>query len=473
MEEEKRMFYKTMEMKNRLEHLFPFYKLYSHPIIIYNTGMDQNDHKETEWISGYHLLKAYEERGKSPLSITIQRGDSLSYTYHSSTTETEEDFFFMKKMILTLLWMVGGDKVLLKGNHKTIDSFIRYAKEDKELKQTFHEMTGIFRNDFVIEETDQDFKNMFPDVRIDGSFQGYRIGLDLGGSDRKIVASYNGNVLFQDETPWSPKTEEDSSYHYKGILESLRKAKSHLKQIDSIGISTAGIIDGNRMEQATLFWKVKDLDREGISRFFSDFMEKEFPNVRYKILNDGDVAAYSGAYLFHKEKILGLTFGTSLGSGYMESVHSSLGWVIELGKVPVDYSEDARSHYSMGIKGSGSEYLSQKGIIWLCKKAGLEYEGSLPVQLVQIQKDAEKGNQKVLAAYQELGRFIGEAIALYHEFLPFENVIVLGRVMSGKGGDLMLKSAADLLKEEKIDIHLFSADETFKRLGQAYMAASL
>lgn len=435
--------------------------------------MEPNGNTNPGWLSGYRLLKAYEERGKSSLAVTIQRGDSLSYTYHSATTETEEDFFFMKKMILTLLWIVGGDRVLLKGNHKTIASFLLSVKEDGELTKTFHEMENIFRRSFLIEETDQDFKDRFQDVGIDGSFQGYRIGLDLGGSDRKTVASYNGNVLFQDETPWSPKTEEDSSYHYKGILDSLKKAKSHLKRVDSIGISSAGIIDGNRMEQATLFWKVKDLDREGISSFFSDFMEKEFPDVRYRILNDGDVAAYSGAYLFHKEKILGLTFGTSLGSGYMEDMHSSLGFIIELGKVPVDYSEDAMSHYSMGIKGSGSEYLSQKGIIRLCKKAGMEYKGDLPTQLVQIQKGAENGNRKVLDAYEKLGRFIGEAIALYHRFLPFKNVIVLGRVMSGKGGDLMLKSAADLLKEERIDIHLFSADETFKRLGQAYMAASL
>lgn len=76
--------------------------------------MEPSGNTNPGWLSGYRLLKAYEERGKSPLAVTIQRGDSLSYTYHSSTTETEEDCFFMKKMILTLLWIVGGDRVLLK-----------------------------------------------------------------------------------------------------------------------------------------------------------------------------------------------------------------------------------------------------------------------------------------------------------------------------------------------------------------------
>jgi hypothetical protein len=57
------------------------------------------------------------------------------------------------------------------------------------------------------------------------------------------------------------------------------------------------------------------------------------------------------------------------------------------------------------------------------------------------------------------------------------HVLVLGRVMSGEGGDIILHRAQEVLKKEfpelaeKIIVHL--PDESARRIGQAVAAASL
>lgn len=56
-------------------------------------------------------------------------------------------------------------------------------------------------------------------------------------------------------------------------------------------------------------------------------------------------------------------------------------------------------------------------------------------------------------------------------------MLLLGRVMSGKGGDLLLETCrkvlADEYKEVNEKIHLALPDEKFRRVGQSAAAASL
>ena len=63
------------------------------------------------------------------------------------------------------------------------------------------------------------------------------------------------------------------------------------------------------------------------------------------------------------------------------------------------------------------------------------------------------------------------------DFYDLENILILGRVTSGPGGDLILSTAKEVLREEfpeiagKIAFHI--PDEKDKRHGQAIAAASL
>ena len=62
-------------------------------------------------------------------------------------------------------------------------------------------------------------------------------------------------------------------------------------------------------------------------------------------------------------------------------------------------------------------------------------------------------------------------------FYDSRNLLVLGRVMSGVGGDIIMETAGKVLRQEfpetaaRVRLHLL--DEKSRRVGQAVAAASL
>ncbi len=101
----------------------------------------------------------------------------------------------------------------------------------------------------------------------------------------------------------------------------------------------------------------------------------------------------------------------------------------------------------------------------------------LPEKLKQVQKLMEKGDYRACKIYETIGTYLGYAIWSFTDFYDLENVLILGRVTSGPGGDIIIAGAKDVLKVEfpeltgKIAFHI--PDERDKRHGQAVAAASL
>ena len=71
--------------------------------------------------------------------------------------------------------------------------------------------------------------------------------------------------------------------------------------------------------------------------------------------------------------------------------------------------------------------------------------------------------------------YLGHTLAYYYDLYACRNVLLLGRVMSGKGGDLILEHAKQVLADEYPEIPLTPTlpDEKFRRVGQSMAAASL
>jgi len=88
-----------------------------------------------------------------------------------------------------------------------------------------------------------------------------------------------------------------------------------------------------------------------------------------------------------------------------------------------------------------------------------------------------EGNQRAAAIYQTIGTYFGYTIAHFNDLYEFRNLLVPGRFSSGAGGDLILKTAREVLNAEfpKISakIAFQTPDEKTKRHGQAIAAASL
>ena len=88
-----------------------------------------------------------------------------------------------------------------------------------------------------------------------------------------------------------------------------------------------------------------------------------------------------------------------------------------------------------------------------------------------------RGDDRAAAIYRSIGTYLAHTLVLYHDLYGFRSVLLLGRVMSGKGGDTLLETCRKVLASEypevcgKINIAL--PDERFRRVGQSAAAASL
>jgi predicted NBD/HSP70 family sugar kinase len=98
-------------------------------------------------------------------------------------------------------------------------------------------------------------------------------------------------------------------------------------------------------------------------------------------------------------------------------------------------------------------------------------------KLKAVQELHEKGDKRAAEIFRSIGCYLGYSIAHYAEFYDMKHILVLGRVTSGKGGEVIVKVAGEVLKEEfaelynRIQIHL--PDESSRRVGQSIAAASL
>ena len=100
---------------------------------------------------------------------------------------------------------------------------------------------------------------------------------------------------------------------------------------------------------------------------------------------------------------------------------------------------------------------------------------TLPEILKEVQKARAENDPRASMIYRSIGVYLGYAIAHYADFYQLSNLLLLGRVSSGKGGDEIINEAARVLKEEfpGLNVQIHIPDETFKRHGQAVIAASL
>ena len=82
---------------------------------------------------------------------------------------------------------------------------------------------------------------------------------------------------------------------------------------------------------------------------------------------------------------------------------------------------------------------------------------------------------RAAAVYRSIGVYLAHTLALYARFYNVRHVLMLGRVMSGKGGDVILETADRVMAEEypALTFRPEAPDEKTRRVGQSVAAASL
>jgi len=435
-------------------------------------------------IGNREYRQALEKEKSTPVIIAVERSGglvSVGRTEVFAKSHEHDNKIYVERLLKTLLWLKGGFRVYFSGPRYIYD----YLKKEycyggaREFDSSF--MERIFGNEFSIELVAPDeipIEKEDPKP-IGGHLDGCRIGFDAGGSDRKVSAVVDGEVIFSEEVVWHPKVSEDPRYQYDGIMDSMITAASKMKRVDAIGVSAAGIYIDNEVKSASLFIKVlPELFEKHVRTMFMD-IAKEMGDVPIDVANDGDVTALAGAMSLGETGILGIAMGTSEAGGYVDSNGLVTGWFNELAFVPLDYSVDAMMDEWAGDIGCGVKYFSQDGIIKLAENAGIAFnDGLSPAEKLKIvQKHMAGGDKRALNIYEDMGYYLGYTTAYYAEFYNIKRLLLMGRVTSGKGGDIITECATRVLNEEFPELSdriiICLPDEKARRVGQSVAAASL
>ncbi len=394
---------------------------------------------DPDFIPLLRFNQAFLADAKKPVGIAVERADgqmASCRTFIHGTPEMEQaDHYYINRLVKTILWMKGGFKIYVSGDEGVFNYLKKAYSAGGEQAFDWDYMANIFEHPF--------------------------------------------EVVLVDDIPF-PKITADPDYHYEGIVAGLKSAAEHMPRVDAVGVSSAGVFINNRTMNASLFLQVpKDIYDVKVKDIYIRAIRDTFGDVPYSVINDGDVSALAGAMSLDDSSVLGIAMGTSEAVGYVDEAGRITGWLNELAFVPVDAQPDAMRDEWSGDIGCGVKYFSQDGVIKLAPRAGIELEESLsPAEKLKVvQKLMEEGSEAAAKVYESIGVYLGHTLAYYYELYGCRHVLLLGRVMSGKGGDLILATAQKVLEDEYPEtakaLKAELPDEKFRRVGQSMAAASL
>ncbi len=424
--------------------------------------------------------------GQIRVKIGVEREDGQVSTFETSIPDPagdprgEETRQVVERLVKFLLWSRGGWRIHFLGPDGTGERLRAIYAAGGPRDFDIRLMGRIYERPFeVVLHRD----GTFPEAResrrhLGGFLDGCRIGFDLGASDYKIAAVKDGEPVFCAELPWTPAVEADPDYHYRRIQDGLKRAAAHLPRVDAIGGSSAGVFINNQVRIASLFRAVpEDVFEDKVKGMFRR-LGREW-GVPLEVLNDGEVTALAGMLSLGEKAVLGIAMGSSQAAGFLNEDGHLMDWLDELAFAPVDLNPLAPMDEWSGDRGVGANYFSQQAADRLAVAAGFVFspDRPLPERLKEIQARMDAGDERAARVYESIGIYLGHTVPWYEVFYRFRNLLVLGRVMSGPGGEIIVRKAGQVLESSypgtaaRVRIHLL--DEKSRRVGQAVAAASL
>jgi predicted NBD/HSP70 family sugar kinase len=422
--------------------------------------------------------------GKARLNLALERGNGSVSRYDTFVISPDKGCLdatqiYVERIVKFLLWQRGGWRLTVGGpseigNHiKTVYSAGGARKFDVEF------MTTVYERPFEVEVTSAESVPGAAETSIPlgRHLDGCRVGFDLGASDRKASAVKDGEAVFSEEIVWDPKTAKDPDYHYQGVMDSIRRAAAHLPRLDAVGGSAAGVYINNRVRIGSLYRGVADKDfSKKIAPLFLRIRDEL--GVPMEVVNDGEVTALAGSMSIGENPVLGIALGSSQAAGYVNTEGNITDWMNELAFAPVDYRPDGPvDEWSRDC--CGAQYFSQQATNRVAVSAGMKFpeEMGLPERLVVLQKKMEAGDELAGKIYETIGAYVGYGVAHYADFYELKHVLILGRVTTGRGGDIVLAKSLEVLRQDFPElagtISIALPDEKNRRVGQSIAAASL
>jgi predicted NBD/HSP70 family sugar kinase len=430
-------------------------------------------------------LEVEQAGGGVPLVLGLERADGSISRYETRVfpeghERAAANSMYAERILKFLLWQRGGWKVYV-GGPASIASYLQTEYAPSGARKFDYKFMGedVYDKTFTIvscraEDVPAEKETTQPLGR---HLEGCRIGFDLGASDRKVSAVIDGEAVYSEEVVWEPRKHDNPSYHYNEVMAALKTAASKMPRVDAIGGSSAGVYINNRVRVASLFRAVPKERFGEVNNLFLRIREEL--GVPMEVVNDGEVTALAGSMSLEDNGVLGVALGSSEAGGYVTVDGNITGWLNELAFAPVDYSPDAAADEWSGDKGVGALYFSQQCVFRLAPKAGIELpEGVTDAEKLKfVQEKLEAGHEGATNIWRSMGYYMGYGLAHYADFYELKHVLILGRCTSGRGGDLIVDGAHEVLETEfpdlakKLKVQL--PDEKARRVGQSIAAASL
>ena len=430
--------------------------------------------------------EAVQQTGEGvPVGLALEQADGSIFRFAAeifpeSHPQAKSNFVFIERWLKFLLWSRGAFRVYFRGP-SSVHAWLQNHYKKQPAGQFDAEIMGsrIYEKPFEIIHTNDLPAPRETTAPLGRHLDGCRIGFDLGGSDRKVAAVIDGKPVFSEEIVWNPVPEPDPQWHFDQINDALKRAAAHLPRVDAIGGSSAGVYVNNRVKVASLFRGVPaEIFQARVKDLFLE-LARAWGNIPFEIANDGEVTALAGSMSLGKNAVFGLAFGTSTAAGYVTPEGNITTWLNELAFAPVDYHPAAPVDEWSGDYGCGVQYFSQQCVGRLLAPAGIDLDPHLPLpeKLKGVQELMAQADYRARKIYETIGTYLGYALAHYADFYRIEQVLILGRVTSGPGADLILQNARAVLDLEFPDLsrqmEFHVPDEKEKRHGQAIAAASL
>ena len=258
-------------------------------------------------------------------------------------------------------------------------------------------------------------------------------GVDIGGTDIKLALSVDGKLAAVSEYDWNPAQSPTAEGILNPILEQIELLRSRVPGkplLDALGVSFPDIVIGDRIlggetPKTDGMRKNPALDYEWEFRKLSDLREllrgQCCPQAPIRILNDGNMAAFTAANELSRPDLIAHTLGTDLGTGWLRPDGSIPQMPLELYDVILDLGswpardlppQDLRStrNENSGLPGC-RRYLGQAAafrLAWEFRPAMLESFLAESNGCLQIQTEPRDLRKPCLA---HLMRHAGEGFA--------------------------------------------------------------
>ncbi len=266
----------------------------------------------------------------------------------------------------------------------------------------------------------------------------YKFGVDVGGTTVKI-GLFSGDGKLEEKYEIATDKSDQGAHiieHIAAKLEEIIAKKSYgILDCMGVGIGLPGPVDrGMILGCVNLGW--------GIFSIVEEF-SKAFHNVPVYAGNDANIAAL-GEYVAGAgkgmKKMIMVTLGTGVGGGIIidgRILEGANGGAGEIGHIPVNPQE--QDTCGCGKKGCLEQYASATGIVRIAEKLRKENGNTaLPAGCTakQVFDYAKEGDELAMQAVEELGRYLGLALASCACVLNPEGIVIGGGV--SRAGKILL-----------------------------------